>query len=120
MLSFVLHNKTKCYSKEKHKELPEIMCPFFSCGMSMCMYFHKNLFQVIFFLKCLYQFNRFMFQLFIMVHYRSVSALGEVKTGANFIYHNRISSKQRWVACWFMNNKRITGIYHLFKNSCVE
>ena len=41
MFALVFYKKAKCYSKKKHKELPEIMRPFFSWGMSVCMYFHK-------------------------------------------------------------------------------
>ena len=29
------------HRKEQHEKFPEIMCPFFSCGMCVCMYFHK-------------------------------------------------------------------------------
>ena len=31
------------------------MCPFFSGGVGVCMYFHKYLFQVIFFFNLAYQ-----------------------------------------------------------------
>jgi hypothetical protein len=44
MLPLILYKKAECYGKEQHKELPEIMRPFFSAMSGarrrMMMHFH--------------------------------------------------------------------------------
>src|SRR6187551_3475601 len=45
MLQLVFRQKTAEHGKEQHQKLPEIMSPFFSCSVGMCMYFHRIYFK---------------------------------------------------------------------------
>src|SRR6187399_2295053 len=60
MFQLILCQKSAEHCKEQHEKLPEIMCPFFSCCMCVCMYFHNFLlFYMILFIKVVHNINSF-------------------------------------------------------------